>query len=126
MYLMCSFYLYIVCFALTVYRLFSVILTIGSLFVHDMVISVLFHVSDVNSVEHSFSYMDNTSFFVCGQLCKFIRKHASRCLASESVPLETDWLGLLSLNLTTAAKLSPQQFLHKMRLETKLATACKR
>ena len=80
----------------------------------------------MNSFERSLSGKVNVNFYICGQLCSFIRRLASRCLVSASVPEETDWLGLLNLNPGTATKLSPQQFLHKLRIESKVAVACKR
>ena len=81
---------------------------------------------DVNSFEQSFSGTSDCGFYTFGQMCRFVRRLASRCLISSSVPVEDDWLGLSSINLASATQLSSQQFLHRLRLEAKVATASKR
>ena len=79
----------------------------------------------VSCFERSLTGRDDCGFFVCGQLCKYIRRLSSRCLSSSSVPGESEWLKLLDLDLNSCSKMAPNQFLAKMRLTDQVALGSK-
>ena len=75
--------------------------------------------------DRSLTGRDDCGFFVCGQLCKYIRRLCGRCLSSSSIPSDVEWIELLDLDLNTCSKLTPAQFLTKARITDQVSQASK-
>ena len=79
----------------------------------------------MSSFERSLSRRRDAGFFLCGQLCQFVRTLASRSLLTASIPDADDWLSLISFEVSAIKPLSSRQFLRRIQLETKVAAGAK-
>ena len=82
-------------------------------------------VLDLASFDRSLSGCRDSGFFMFGQLCKFIHRLASRIAQPASIPICTDWFGLLSFELDDLVPLSPSEFLKRLKLRGDLDAACR-
>ena len=84
------------------------------------------------------SFLDNTSFiinaqhrrdasfFLCGEASKFIYQLCFRCFTSDSVPLPSAWFLLLGLQVGDGTLMAAGEFLVRLNMANKVASACKR
>ena len=65
------------------------------------------------------------SFYLCGEVSKFVHKLCARCYSSYTVPLENAWFMLLGFETTDGAYIDETQFLLRQKLTFKVITASK-
>ena len=62
--------------------------------------------------------------FTFGELCRYIRRLCQRALLPKHTPADTDWSGLLQLQLDGVRQLSSRDFLLRLKLKTDIDQAC--
>ena len=82
-------------------------------------------VSDVSSFVVNLQGRRDATFFLCGEVCRFISKLCSRCYLPETIPVEKDWFLLLGFAVSEGKFLTEEDFLVRLRLVNKVATASK-
>ena len=92
-------------------------------FVLFMVLSFVF--PDVASFVVNLLGRRDATFFLCGEVCRFISKLCARCYLPETIPLENSWFLLLNFNVSDGKFISEEEFLVRHRLTTRIATASK-
>ena len=60
----------------------------------------------------------DSGFFTFGELCRDIRKLCHRSLPPKFFPSDTDWSGLIQLQLGQVRQLSTREFLLRLKLKT--------
>ena len=65
------------------------------------------------------------SFFLCGQMLDFLHRLLRRIVSRESLPEESDWVGLLEFEFIDTQLLSISQFMEKTEFRTKEMRAAK-
>ena len=68
----------------------------------------------------------DASFFLCGEVSCYIYKLFSRCYTSDAIPLENSWFLLLGFRTSDGTFLSGEEFLLRLNISNKVATASKR
>ena len=81
--------------------------------------------SDVSSFVVNLQGRRDASFFLCGEVCRFVSKLCARCYLPESIPLEKSWFLLLGFKVSEGKFITQEDFLVRFRLASKLATASK-
>ena len=92
-------------------------------FVLFMVLSFVF--PDVASFVVNLLGRRDATFFLCGEVCRFISKLCARCYLPETIPLENSWFLLLNFNVSDGKFISKEEFLVRHRLTNRIATASK-
>ena len=92
-------------------------------FVPFMILSVVF--PDVSSFVVNLQGQRDASFFLCGEVCRFVSKLCARCYLPETIPLENSWFLLLNFKASGGKFISEEDFLIRHRLTNRLATASK-
>ena len=82
-------------------------------------------VSDVSSFVVNLQGRRDAAFFLCGEVCRFISKLCSRCYLPETIPVENAWFFLLGFAISEGKFLTEEDFLVRLRLVNKVATASK-
>ena len=82
-------------------------------------------VSDVSSSFVNLQGRQDATFFLCGEVCRFISKLCSRCYLPETIPVENAWFFLLGFTISEGKFLTEEDFLIRLRLVNKVATASK-
>ena len=82
-------------------------------------------VSDVSSFVVNLQGRRDATFFLCGEVCRFISKLCSRCHLLETIPVENAWFLLLGFAINDGKFLTEEDFLNRLRLVNKVATASK-
>ena len=81
--------------------------------------------SDVTSFAVNLSQRRDASFFLCGEVCRFIHKLCFRCYTPDTAPLENAWFVLLALKTSEGKYMSVDEFLIRQKLTLKVNTASK-
>ena len=81
--------------------------------------------SDVSSFVVNLQGQCDASFFLCGEVCRFVSKLCARCYLPETIPLENSWFLLLGFKVSEGKFITQEDFLIRFRLASKLATASK-
>ena len=84
-----------------------------------------FMFSDVTSFTVNLSQRRDASFFLCGEVCRFIHKLCFRCYTPDTAPLENAWFVLLALKTSEGKYMSVDEFLIRQKLTLKVNTASK-
>ena len=92
-------------------------------FVLFMILSVVF--PDVSSFVVNLQGRRDASFFLCGEVCRFVSKLCARCYLPETIPLENSWFLLLNFDVSEGKFISEEDFLIRHRLTNRIATASK-
>ena len=79
---------------------------------------------DTKCFERSLIKRRDSGFFTFGELCRYIRRLCQRALLPKHTPADTDWSGLLQLQLDGARQLSNRDFLVRLKLKTDIDLAC--
>ena len=66
------------------------------------------------------------SFFLCGEVSRYIYKLLARCHTSDTIPLKKFWFLLLGFRTSDGSFLSGEEFLIRLNMSNKVATASKR
>ena len=82
-------------------------------------------VSDVSSFVVNLRGRRDATFFLCGEVCRFISKLCSRCYLPETIPVENAWFLLLGFTISEGKFRNEEDFLIRLRLVNKVATASK-
>ena len=82
-------------------------------------------VSDVTSFVVNLQGRQDATFFLCGKVCRFISKLCSRCYMPDTIPVENAWFLLLGFTVSEGKFLTEEDFLIRLRLVNKVATANK-
>ena len=88
-----------------------------------VLLSFLF--ADVTCFQRSVSNCRDASFSVCGQISRFVFKLCSRCFSADSYPSETEWYDLITYKVASGSFLNTEQFLHRLKLTSRVSSACK-
>ena len=88
-----------------------------------MITTVVF--LDVTSFAINLQGRRDASFFLCGEVCRFVSKLCSRCYLPETIPLENSWFLLLGFKVSEGKFMSEEDFLIRHRLTNRIATASK-
>ena len=93
-------------------------------------IRYLGHFSFLFAVNSSFSISTkqrrDASFFLCGEVSRYVHKLCSRCYTSDTIPLENSWFLLLGFQTSHGTFLSRDEFLIRLNMSNKVTTASKR
>ena len=93
-------------------------------------IRYLGHFKFLFTVNSSFSISTkqrrDASFFLCGEVSRYIHKLSSRCYTSDAIPLENSWFLLLGFQTSDGTFLSRDEFLIRLNISNKVTTASKR
>ena len=82
-------------------------------------------VSDVSRFVVNLQGRREAAFFLCGEVCRFISELCSRCYLPETIPVENAWFLLLGSAISEGKFLTEEDFLVRLRLVNKVATASK-
>ena len=82
-------------------------------------------VLDVSSFVVNLQGRRDATFFLCGEVCRFISKLCSRCYLPETIPVENAWFLLLGFAISEGKFLTEEDFLVRLRLVNKVAIASK-
>ena len=82
-------------------------------------------ISDVTSFAINLRGRRDASFFLCGEVCRFVSKLCARCYLPETIPLENSWFLLLGFKVSEGKFMSEEDFLIRHRLTNRIATASK-
>ena len=80
---------------------------------------------DVSSFAINLQGRRDASFFLCGEVCRFVSKLCARCYLPETIPLENSWFLLLGFKVSEGKFITEEDFLVRFRLTTKIAAASK-
>ena len=80
---------------------------------------------DVSSFVINLQGRRDVSFFLFGEVCRFVSKLCARCYLPETFPLENSWFLLLGFKVSERKFITEEDFLIRFRLTTKIATASK-
>ena len=83
-----------------------------------------FYRLDIKCFERSLIKRRDSGFFTFGELCRYIRRLCQRTLLPKHTPADTDWSGLLQLQLDGVRQLSSRDFLLRLKLKTDIDQAC--
>ena len=78
---------------------------------------------DTKCFERSLIKRRDSGFFTFGELCRYIRRLCQRALLPKHTPADTDWSGLLQLQLDRVRQLSSRDFLLRLKLKTDIDQA---
>ena len=82
--------------------------------------------SDVASFAVNLSQRRDASFFLCGDVCRFIHKLCFRCNTPDTAPLENAWFVLLSFKTSEGKYMEVDEFFRiRQKLTLKVNTASK-
>ena len=81
--------------------------------------------TDVSSFRVSLTRRRDASFFLCGEVSRFVYKLCFRAFQPETVPLENDWFQLISFKTGDGAYMSEEEFLVRLKLVHKVGAASK-
>ena len=73
---------------------------------------------DTKCFERSLIKRRDSGFFTFGERCRYIRRLCQRALLPKHTPADTDWSGLLQLQLDGVRQLSSRDFLLRLKLKT--------
>ena len=82
-------------------------------------------VSEVTSLVVNLQGRRDATFYFCGEVCRFISKLCSRCYLPETIPVENSWFLLLGFTVSEGMFQAEEDFLIRLRLVNKVATASK-
>ena len=80
---------------------------------------------DVSSFAINLQGRRDASFFLCGEVCRFVSKLYARCYLPETIPLENSWFLILGFKVSEGKFITEEGFLTRFRLTTKIASASK-
>ena len=80
---------------------------------------------DVSSFAINLQGRRDASFFLCGEVCRFVSKLCARCYLPETIRLENSWLFILGFKVGEGKFITEECFLTRFRLTTKIAAASK-
>ena len=80
---------------------------------------------DVSSFVINLQGRRDASFFLCGEVCRFVSRLCARCYLPETIPLENSWFLLLGFKVSEGKFISEEDFLVRHRLTNLIATASK-
>ena len=86
---------------------------------------VIGRVSDVSSFVVNLQGRRDATFFLCGEVCRFISKLCSRCYLPETIPVENAWFLLLGFAISEGKFLTEEDLLVRLHLVNKVAIASK-
>ena len=79
---------------------------------------------DVKCFTGSLVRYRDAGFFTYGELCRYIRKLCQRSLLPKCTPADTNWSGLLQLQLEGVRQLSSRDFLLRLKLKSDVDSLC--
>ena len=82
-------------------------------------------VSDNSSFIVNQQQRRDSSFYLCGEVSRYIYKLCFRCYNSDTVPLENSWLHLLGFQVTEGTFKPVEEFLTRLKMTNKVSKACK-
>ena len=85
--------------------------------------TVLFSV--VTSFSVSLQYRRDSSFYLCGEVSRFLSLLCSRIYTPDTAPLANAWFLLLRFQTSEATFLSGDEYLVRLKLASKVSAACK-
>ena len=81
--------------------------------------------SDVTSFAINLSQRRDASFFLCGEVCRFIHKLCFRCYTPDTAPLENALFILLAFKTSEGKKMGVDEYLIRQKLTVRINTARK-
>ena len=88
-------------------------------------ILVIFVFRDVSSFVINLQGRRDASFFLCGEVCRFVSKLCARCYLPETIPLENSRFLLLGFKVSEGNFITEEDFLVRFRITTEIAAASK-
>ena len=80
---------------------------------------------DVTSFAVNLSQRRDASFYLCGEVCRYIHKLCFRCYTPDTTPLENAWFILLAFRTTEGKYMDADEFLIRHKLTSRINTASK-
>ena len=80
---------------------------------------------DVTSFVTNLQGRRDATFFLCGEVCRFVSKLCARCYMPETIPLANSWFLLLGFKVSEGKLVSEEASLVRHRLTNRIATASK-
>ena len=77
---------------------------------------------DVTSFAVNLQFKRDATFYLCGEVSKYIHKLCARCYTSDTVPLESAWFPLLSFKTSDGVYMDEVEFLLRQKLTHKVTT----
>ena len=81
--------------------------------------------SVVTSFSVSLQYRRDSSFYLCGEVSRFLSLLCSRIYTPDTAPLANAWFLLLRFQTSEATFLSGDEYLVRLKLASKVSAACK-
>ena len=78
---------------------------------------------DVTSFAVNLQFRRDATFYLCGDVSRFIHKLCARCYTSDTVPLENAWFLLLGFKTSDGVYMDEAEFLLRQKLTYKVTTA---
>ena len=82
-----------------------------------------FNVLDVTSFVISLGQRRDATFFLCGEVCKYINRLCFRIYQPDRVPLESAWFLLMDFRISQGKLMSDEDFLVRLKIASKVTTA---
>ena len=89
------------------------------------VLELLFVFTDVTGFSGNLSQRRDSSFFLRGEVCKFIHKLCFRCYTPDTSPLKNAWFVLLAFRTSEGKYMAGEEFLVRQKLTSRVSTASK-
>ena len=81
------------------------------------------HVTDVTSFVTNLAQRRDASFFLCGEVCRFINRLCFRIYQPDTVPLENAWVLLMDFQTSAGKFMDDEEFLIRLKIANKVTTA---
>ena len=80
---------------------------------------------DVSSFPVNLQHRRDASFYLCGEVCRFLSLPCSRVYTPDTAPLANAWFLLLSFQTSEATFLDEEEYLVRLKLTNKVSSASK-
>ena len=90
---------------------------------HVRIWTLLVYVLDVTSFSVNLSHRRDATFYLCGEVCKFISRLCFRVYQPDTIPLESAWFLLLDFRTSDGKFMPDDEFLVRLKMTNKVASA---
>ena len=80
-------------------------------------------VLDVTSFAINLGQRRDATFFLCGEMCKYINRLCFRIYQPDTVPLESAWFLLMDFRISQGKPMSDEDFLVRLKIASKVTSA---
>ena len=80
---------------------------------------------DNSSFVNNLQCRRDSSFYLCGEIARYIYRLCFRCYSPDTIPLENSWFLLLNFQTSEGTFMPADEFLTRLKMTNKVAKSCK-